>query len=199
MLGGLTMCELSVNDGVDKTGCDDLSDGVVEWVLNEMMNAYENENDKNWSRSWNTSRYRNWVQNNLMDGSNTWNRNWRESWRRDGLTSPSIESVGQAVEVTSDKRCRQITFGIDTAACRTVVLARHPATRGYRCLCDAAAGAQYSTAGKSVVWDEGWRLLVSKDPQGRLLTIESRQADVRKPLMAVKAMTQQGQWGLFWA
>ena len=56
---------------------------------------------------------------------------------------------------------------------------------------------QYSTAGKSVVWDEGRRLLVSNDTEGKLVTIESRQAEVRRPLMAVKPMTQQGQWVCF--
>ena len=42
-------------------------------------------------------------------------------WVRNKLTSHCIESVGQAVSVRSDRRHRQITFGIDTAACRTVV------------------------------------------------------------------------------
>ena len=59
------------------------------------------------------------------------------------------------------------------------------------------AGVPYSTAGKSVVWDEGRRLLVSKDTEGKSMTIESRQAEVRRPLMAVKPMTQQGQWVCF--
>ena len=36
------------------------------------------------------------------------------------------------------------------------------------------------SAGKSVVCDEGQRLLVSKDTEGKLMTIESRQA-VRRP------------------
>ena len=54
-----------------------------------------------------------------------------------------------------------------------------------------------STAGKSVAWDEGRRLLVCKDREGKLTTIESRQAEVRKRLMAVKPMTQQRQWVCF--
>ena len=62
---------------------------------------------------------------------------------------------------------------------------------------DAEAGVQYSTVGKSVVWDEGRCLLVSKDTEGKLMTIESRQAEVRRPLMAVKPMTQRGQWVCF--
>ena len=41
MLGGLTMCELSVNDGVDKTECDDRSNGVAEWVQNEMTDGHK--------------------------------------------------------------------------------------------------------------------------------------------------------------
>ena len=110
----------------------------------------------------------------MTDGHKSSNRNWQEDWVRKKLTSHSIESVGQAVGVRSDNRCRQTTFGIDTAACRTVVPARHPARRGYRCPWDAEAREQYSTAGMSVVWDEGRRLLLSKD------------------LIAVKPMTQQG-------
>ena len=35
--------------------------------------------------------------------------------------------------------------------------------------------------------------VVSKDTEGTLMTIESRQAEVRRPLMAVKPMTQQRQ------
>ena len=76
-------------------------------------------------------------------------------------------------------------------------MARHPATRGYRCHWDAEARVQYSTAGKSVVWDEGRRLLVSKDTKGKLTTIESQQAEVRRPLLAVKQVTQQGHWVCF--
>ena len=70
---------------------------------------------------------------------------------------------------------------------------RHPATRGYRCHWDAEAGVPHSTAGRSFE-SEGRRLLVSKDTEGKLMTIESRQAEVRRPLMAVKPMTREGQW-----
>ena len=35
---------------------------------------------------------------------------------------------------------------------------------------------------------------MSRDTEGKLMTIESRQAEVRRPLMTVKPMTQQGQW-----
>ena len=75
--------------------------------------------------------------------------------------------------------------------------ARHPAARGYRCHWDAEARVQYSTAGKSVVWDEGRRLLGSKDTEGKLVTMESGQAEVRRHLMAVIPMTHQGQWVCF--
>ena len=67
--------------------------------------------------------------------------------------------------------------------------ARHPVTRGYRCHREAEIGVPRATAGK--------RLLVSKDTVGKLMTIEFRQAEVRRPLMAVKPMTQQGQWVCF--
>ena len=95
---------------------------------------------------------------------------------RNELTSRSIESIGQAVGVRSNRRYRRITFGIGMGACRTVVPATYPATRGYRCHWDAEAGVLYLIAGKSAVWDEGRLLLVSKDTDGKLVTIESRQA-----------------------
>ena len=118
--------------------------------------------------------YNNSIQNKLVGGHNIWSRNWQDTWVRDKLTGRSIESVGQAVGVTPDKRCRQITFEIETAACRTVVPARYPATRGYSCHWDAEAGVPYPTAGKSVVLDAGRRLLVTKDTEGKPMTIESQ-------------------------
>ena len=63
---------------------------------------------------------------------------------------------------------------------------------------DAEAGVQCSTAGKSAVWNEGRCLLVSKDAEGKLMTIESRQAQVRRPSMAAKPMAQQGHCVCFW-
>ena len=55
---------------------------------------------------------------------------------------------------------------------------RHRAKQGYRCQAN-------STAGKSVVSDDGRRLVLSKDTKGKLMTIESQLAVVRRPLMAV--------------
>ena len=117
-------------------------------VQNEMTNGHKIEN-RFQNEMMNDHKIENWVQNELTD---------------------SIEYVGQAVSVRSDTRHRQITFGIDTAACRTVVPARHPATR-HRCHWDTEAGVQCSTAGKSVMWDEGRRLLVSKETAGKVTTI----------------------------
>ena len=190
------------NEG-DGDLCDYWNDRTEDCVQNEMMSGHKTEN---WVQneltdghtSWNNRIWhRNWIQSKLTGGHNIWSRNSQGDRVRNKLTSHSIESVGQAVGVRSDRRCRQITFGIDTAACRTVVPARQPATRGYRCHWDAEAGVQYSTTGKTVVWDEGRRLLVSKDTEGKLMTSESRQPEARRPLMAVKPMTQQGQWVCF--
>ena len=52
---------------------------------------------------------------------------------------------------------------------------------------------------RSTVLDgwEGRRLLVSEDAEGKLMTIESQQGEVRRLLMAVKPMTQPGQWVCF--
>ena len=54
---------------------------------------------------------------------------------------------------------RTITFGIDTAACKTVVLANHPAAHGYLIRKVSLLGCAYSTAGKDKVYDQGKRIL----------------------------------------
>ena len=99
------------------------------------------------------------------------------------------------ISTRTDQTNRTITFGVDTAACRTVVPGNHPAARGCRVHWDPGAGVPYFTAGKSVVWDEGRRLLVAKQATGEPVMIESRQATVRRPLMAVKPVTAQD-WNL---
>ena len=183
MLGSLAMCEFSVNDGEqqseqnesDRNPCDDCNDKTENRFQNKMMNDHKIENwltdghksrgkriwpsnwtqhkmtgcHRCWNRSSDTNWYRNRIQNKLTSGHNIWSRNWQDDCVRNKLTSHSTESVVQAVGVASDRRCRQITFGIDTAASRTAVPERHPATRGYRSHWD--------------VWDEGRRVLVSKD------------------------------------
>ena len=102
------------------------------WIQNKMTGCR-----RIWDRSWNDRiGETNWMQSKLTSGHNIWNRNWRDKWVCDKLTGHSIESVGHAAVVRQDKRCGQTTFGVDTAACRTVVPARHPATRGYKCHCD---------------------------------------------------------------
>ena len=65
-------------------------------------------------------------------GLTTLELNFHNNRVREKLMSDIIESVSQAVGVRSDRRCRRVTFGIDTAACRMEVPARHPATRGTR-------------------------------------------------------------------
>ena len=47
-----------------------------------------------------------------------------------------------------------MTFGIDTAACKTVVPANHPAARGYLVHKDSLLGCAYSTAGRDKVYDQ---------------------------------------------
>ena len=98
--------------------------------------------------------------------------------------------------VREDPTNRKITFGVDSAACRTVVSPDHPATRGYKTHWDSQAGTTYSTAGKSTVEDEGMRLLVAKTPAGPA-ALSTRKAKVRRPLMSVKDMTNKGQWVVF--
>ena len=73
---------------------------------------------KSWNNSWATNWIKNRIHHKLMGGHNIRSRNWQDNEK---LTGHSTESVGQAVGVRPDRRCRQITFGVDTAACRTVV------------------------------------------------------------------------------
>ena len=62
---------------------------------------------------------------------------------------------------------RTITFGIDTAACKTVVPANHPATRGYLIQKDSLLRCAYSTAGRDKVYDQGKRILCTLDGTGK--------------------------------
>ena len=62
-----------------------------------------------------------------------------------------------------DPSQRTITFGIDTAACKTVVFSKHPAARGYLVHKDSLLGCAYSTAGRDKVYDHGKRFLCTSD------------------------------------
>ena len=108
---------------------------------------------------------------------------------RDKLSGHRIDSVGQAVGDRSDKRCRQITLGVDTAACRTVVPGKASGNTKVQMSLDAEAG--------EVAWDEGRRLFVSKDTEGKPITIESRQAELRKPSNGCQTHDAARTMGLF--
>ena len=82
----------------------------------------------------------------------------------------------------------------NTAACKTVVLTNHLATRGYLVHKDSLLGCAYSTAGRDKVYDQGKRILYTLGETGKPLAIESRKLDCRRPLMAVTEMTDCGRW-----
>ena len=86
-------------------------------------------------------------------------------------------------------------FGIDTAACKTVVAAHHPAARGYLVHKDSLCA--YSTAGRDKVYDQRKRILCTLDETGKPIAIESRKVNCRRPLMAVTEMTDCGRWVCF--
>ena len=73
MLGGLTMCELSVDnegqqseqDDGDRTLCDGWNDKIENWVEKEMMNGHKIEN---------------WVQHKMMDCHSSWNMSRDTTW-----------------------------------------------------------------------------------------------------------------------
>jgi len=100
----------------------------------------------------------------------------------------------------TDETDRDITFTVDSAACRTVVPRKHAAARGYRVLADSYTGQVYGTAKKDgpKIVDEGRRVLqtrVSGAEKPRRLN--TRRADVSKALMAVCDMVDHGQAVLF--
>ena len=95
-----------------------------------------------------------------------------------------------------DSSHRTITFGIASAACKTVVPANHPAARGYLIHKDSCLGCAYSSAGKDKVYDPGKRILCTSDASGKPMVIESRKVNCR-PLMAVTEMTDCGRWVCF--
>ena len=75
-----------------------------------------------------------------------------------------------------DPSRRTITFGIATAACKTVDPANHPAARGYL---DVRTALQAET---------------TLDETGKPMAIDSRKVECRRPLMAVTEMTDCGRW-----
>ena len=72
MKGGLTVCELSVDDGEqqseqiegDRNRCDNGNDRAENWVQNEMTNGHKI------GTSWGTNWHKNWIQNKLTGGHN---------------------------------------------------------------------------------------------------------------------------------
>ena len=91
-----------------------------------------------------------------------------------------------------DPSQRTITFGIDTIACKTVVPAHHPATRGYLIHKESLLGCACISAGRDKVHDQGKRILCNLDGSGKPRVIESRKVNCRRPLMAVTEMTDCG-------
>ena len=57
-----------------------------------------------------------------------------------------------------DPSQRTVTFGIDTAACKTLVVANHLAARRYLVHKDSPLGCAYSTACRDKVYDQGKRI-----------------------------------------
>jgi hypothetical protein len=113
-------------------------------------------------------------------------------------------SLCQLCAVSDDDRVddsdREITFTVDSGACVTVVPLDHPAARGYRVHQDGKSGATYGTAmkgGKKIV-DQGKRVLQTKVVgSGLPMRLDTRKADVSKPLLAVCQMVDANHTVLF--
>ena len=87
---------------------------------------------------------------------------------------------------------RTITFGMDTAACKTAVPANHPAARGSLVHKDSLLGCAYSFAGRDKVYVQGKRILCTLDGTRKPMAIESRKVNCRRSLMAVTEITGCG-------
>ena len=90
----------------------------------------------------------------------------------------------QKRDARTNQTNRKITFGVDGAASRTVVLADHPACWGYRVYDDNQKGQTYGMAKKNglKITDERLRVLQAKVNEGcapRLL--RTRMASVHRP------------------
>ena len=108
---------------------------------------------------------------------------------RNKLTSHSIESVGRQIRQKMETNHVWNRHGSvqDSGACKASSNTRVQMSLGHGSRSTVLDGWQVYCV------DEGRRLLVSKDTEGKLMTIESPQSEVRRLLMPVKPMTQQGQ------
>ena len=101
MLGGLTTCELSVDDGepqneqdeVYRNRCDDWNDRAEAWVQNEMTDGHTIEN---WVQNEMTNGHKleNWAQNEVTDGHKSRMAQKLDPEQDDGLSW----NVGQKME-----------------------------------------------------------------------------------------------------
>ena len=108
-------------------------------------------------------------------------------------------AVTTALERT-DETSRSITFTVDSAACRTVVPLDHPAARGYRVHKDSCTGQSYGAAKKGgpKIVDQGRRVLQTRVLGGEMpKRLNTRKADVAKPLLAVCDLVDHGHAVLF--
>ena len=102
--GGLTMCELSVDDEGQQNR---------KWVQDELMDLLQKWRDtwEKWNKNWvqkelnlrqhdgdkHRHKTENRVQNEMTDGHNIWNKNWRDNWVRNRLTGNSMPRCGNLI------------------------------------------------------------------------------------------------------
>ena len=84
---------------------------------------------------------------------------------------PSVNCDFRILVLRLDLSHRTITFGIDTAACKTVVPANHPAAHGYLIHTDSLLGCAYGAASKDKVYYSGKRILCTLNPSGKRMVI----------------------------
>ena len=114
----------------------------------------EQWSDQSWTAEADTASWRDddW---NAADSNSQTAAAAAEEFQRASVGDFRLSNLGFAKHTKSsqpdrlDPSQRTITFGIGTAACKTVVLANHPAARGYLIHKDSLLGCAYSTAGET--------------------------------------------------
>ena len=157
--------------------------------------------EQSWSAETDTASWRDddWY----IADSNSLTSAAAEEFQRASVGDLRLSNLGFVKHIESfqhdrlDPSQRTFTFGVDTAACKTVVPAGHPAAREYLFHKDSLLGCAYSTAGGDKVYDQGKRILCTLDETGKPMAIESTKVDCQRPMMAVTEMTDCGRWVCF--
>ena len=111
------------------------------------------------------------------------------------LCSLRLDNVDNGPRHSTERR--EVTWGVDSGACVTVVPRKLMAARGYKQHCDGKTGCTYRTANGNSLSDLGCKYLVDAKDSRDPLVIRARVADVSRPLMSVAALVDAGNQVVF--